>query len=107
MEYRKAANADGRIGESEVNGNASVWGTIAGITTAEQNAVGVAIFPHRMNRETTFFADDTSYGFLFAQATPFTVDAGATRSLRYRTSLLTSGISLPLMSGKYHIDNPL
>ena len=36
MEYRKAANADGRIGESEVNGNMSVWGTLCGLTAAEQ-----------------------------------------------------------------------
>ncbi len=84
MEYRKASNADGRIGESEVNGNKSAWGTLSGITTAEQNAVGIAIFPHPTNGEATFFADDTSYGFLFAQVAPFTVDAGATRTLRYR-----------------------
>ena len=84
MEYRKASNADGRIGESEVNGRTSMWGTIAGITTAEQNAVGVAIFPHPTNRETTFFAEDASHGFLFAQATPLTISTGATCSLRYR-----------------------
>lgn len=84
MEYRKASDADGRLGESEVNENKSAWGTIAGITTAEQNAVGVAILPHSVNGETTFFADDTSYGFLFAQGAPFTVDAGAMRTLRYR-----------------------
>ena len=84
MEYRKASDADGRLGESEVNGNSSAWGTLSGITTAEQNAVGVAIFPHPTNGETTFFADDTSYGFLFAAVAPFTVDAGATRTLKYR-----------------------
>ena len=84
MEYRKASDADGRLGESEVNGNTSVWGTISGITAAEQNPVGVAIFPHPTNRETTFFADDAASGFLFAQATPFTVGTGATCSLRYR-----------------------
>ena len=84
MEYRKALNADGRLGESEVNGNKSAWGTLSGITTAQQNAVGVAIFPHPTNGETTFFADDLSYGFLFAEATPFTVDVGATRILKYR-----------------------
>ena len=103
MEYRKAANADGRLGESEVNGNASVWGTIAGITTAEQNAVGVAIFPHPMNGETTFFADDISYGFLFAQATPFTVNAGATCSLRYRV-LAYIGDLFTFDIWKYHED---
>ena len=84
MEYRKASDADGRLGESEVNGNRAAWGTLSGITTAEQNAVGVAIFPHPTNGETTFFADDTAYGFLFAAAAPFTVDVGATRPLKYR-----------------------
>lgn len=84
MEYRKASDADGRLGESEVNGNRSAWGTLSGITTAEQNAVGVAIFPHPTNGETTFFADDISYGFLFAAAAPFTVDVGTTRILKYR-----------------------
>ena len=84
MEYRKASDADGRLGESEVNGNRSAWGTLSGITTAEQNAIGVAIFPHPTNGETTFFADDTAYGFLFAAIAPFTVDAGATRILKYR-----------------------
>ena len=84
MEYRKASDADGRLGESEVNGNKSAWGTLSGITTAAQNPVGVAIFPHPTNGETTFFADDTSYGFLFAAVAPFTVAAGATRILKYR-----------------------
>lgn len=84
MEYRKATDADGRLGESEVNGKTSAWGTLSGITTSEQNAVGVVIFPHPMNGETTFFAEDASFGYLFAQATPFTVDTGATHTLRYR-----------------------
>jgi hypothetical protein len=84
MEYRKAFDADGRIGESEVNGKTSAWGTFSGITTAEQNAVGVAIFPHQSNGETTFFAKDALFGFLFAQTAPFTVDAGETRTLKYR-----------------------
>ena len=84
MEYRKALDADGRIGESEVSGNVSAWGTISGITTAEQTAVGVAIFPHPMNRDTKFFAEDISFGFLFAQASPFTVGAETTRTLKYR-----------------------
>ena len=77
MEYRKAADAEGRIGESEVNGKASAWGTLCGLTAAEQEAVGVAIFPHPINGETTFLAEDASFGFLFAQATPFTVNADA------------------------------
>ena len=84
MEYRKAYNANGRMGESEVNGKTSAWGTLSGITTAEQNAIGVAIFPHSSNGETTFFAEDASFGFLFAEAAPFTVDTGETHSLKYR-----------------------
>jgi hypothetical protein len=84
MEYRKAANANGRIGESEVNGNRSAWGTLSGITTAEQRAVGVAIFPHPTNGETTFLAEDASFGYLFAQAVPFKVNVGVTRTLKYR-----------------------
>lgn len=103
MEYRKASDADGRLGESEVNGKISMWGTIAGITTAEQNAVGVAIFPHPTNGETTFFADDTSSGFLFAQVAPFTVDAGATRSLKYRV-LAYIGDLFTFDVWKYHED---
>lgn len=83
MEYRKAMNANGRIGESEVDGHVSVWGTLCGITATEQAGVGVAIFPHPTNGETTFFADDASFGFLFAQAAPFTVEAGATHTLKY------------------------
>ncbi len=106
MEYRKASDADGRLGESEVNGNTSVWGTIAGITTAEQNAVGVAIFPYPTNGETTFFADDTSYGFLFTQVAPFTVAAGATHILRYRV-LAYIGDLFTFDVWQYHIDNPL
>ena len=84
MEYRKAANADSRIGESEVNGNVSMWGTLCGLTAAEQEAVGVAIFPHPSNGDTTFLAEDVSFGYLFAQAAPFTINADTTRTLKYR-----------------------
>ena len=84
MEYRKTANADGRIGESEVNGTVSAWGTLCGIAATEQAAVGVAIFPHPSNGETTFLAEDASFGYLFAQAAPFTVNADATHTLKYR-----------------------
>lgn len=84
MEYRKASNANGRIGESEVNGNKSVWVTLSGITTAEQNPVGISIFPHPINGETTFLVEDASFGFLFAQAVPFTVNVGMTHTLKYR-----------------------
>ena len=92
MEYRKAANADGRIGESEVNGNISVWGTLCGVTTAEQEAVGVAIFPHPSNGDTTFLAEDASFGYLFAQAVPFTVDTDTTRTLKYRVLAYTGDL---------------
>ena len=84
MEYRKAANADGRMGESEVSGNLSVWGTLCGLTAAEQEAVGAAIFPHPSNGDTTFLAEDASFGYLFAQAAPFTINADTTRTLKYR-----------------------
>ena len=84
MEYRKAADADGRIGESEVNGNISVWGTLCGLTAAEQEAIGVAIFPHPSNGDTTFLAADASFGFLFAQAAPFTINADTIHTLKYR-----------------------
>lgn len=84
MGYRKAADANGRIGESEVNGNRSAWGTLSGITTEEQGSVGVAIFPHPTNGETTFLAEDASFGYLFAQAVPFKVNVGVTRTLKYR-----------------------
>ena len=84
MEYRRAMNADGRIGESEVNERVSEWGTLCGITATEQAGVGVAIFPHPENGETTFFAEDASFGFLFAQAAPFTINAGETHTLKCR-----------------------
>ena len=84
MEYRKAANADAQIGESEVNGNISAWATLCGLTTAEQEAVGVAIFPHPSNGETTFLAEDAAFGYLFAQAAPFTVNTETTHALKYR-----------------------
>ena len=84
MEYRKAANADGRIGESEVNGNQSVWGTLCGLTAAEQAAVGIAILPHPSNGDTMFLAKDASFGYLFAQAAPFTIDTDTTHLLKYR-----------------------
>ncbi len=92
MEYRKAANADGRIGESEVNGNTSVWGTLCGLTAAEQAAVGVAIFPHPSNGDTMFLAEDASFGFLFAQAAPFRINADTTRTLKYRVLAYTGDL---------------
>ena len=92
MEYRKAADADGRIGESEVNGKASAWGTLCGLTAAEQEAVGVAILPHPSNDETIFLAEDASLGFLFAQAMPFTLNTDETHTLKYRVLAYTGDL---------------
>ena len=103
MEYRKASNADGRIGESEVNGKTSAWGTLSGITTAEQNGVGVAIFPPPGNGETTFFVEDAAFGFLFAQGPTFTVDAGETHTLKYRV-LVYVGDLFTVDVWRYHQD---
>ena len=103
MEYRKAADADGRIGESEVNGNISAWGTLCGLTAAEQAAVGVAIFPHPSNGETMFHAEDASFGYLFAQATPFTVGPGSTHTLKYRILAYTGDLFTVDVWG-YHQD---
>ena len=103
MEYRKAADADGRIGESEMNGNLSAWGTLCGLTAAEQAAVGVAIFPHPSNGETTFHAEDASFGYLFAKAAPFTVETGATRTLKYRVLAYTGDLFTVDVWG-YHQD---
>ena len=103
MEYRKAADADGRIGESEMNGNLSAWGTLCGLTAAEQEAVGVAIFPHPSNGETTFHAEDASFGYLFAQAAPFTVNTGSTHTLKYRVLAYTGDLFTVDVWG-YHQD---
>ena len=103
MEYRKTADADGRIGESEVNGNISVWGTLCGLTAAEQEAVGVAIFPHPSNGDTTFLAADASFGFLFAQAAPFTINADTIHTLKYRV-LAYAGDLFTVDLWRYHQD---
>ena len=84
MEHRKAVDADTRMGESEVSGKVSAWGTLSGLTTAENAPVGVAIFPHPANGKTTFFAKDVSFGYLFAQAEPFVVSPVMMRTLKYR-----------------------
>ena len=103
MEYRKAADANGRIGELAVNGNRSVWGTLSGVTTADQSVVGVGIFPHPTNGETTFLAEDASLGYLFAQAVPFKVNVGVTRTLKYRV-LAYIGDLFTVDIWKYHQD---
>ncbi|MCE2414665.1 PmoA family protein [Candidatus Poribacteria bacterium] len=103
MEYRKAANANGGIGEMAVNGNRSVWGTLSGVTAAEQSVVGVGIFPHPTNGETTFLVEDVSFGYLFAQAAPFKVNVGLTRTLKYRV-LAYIGDLFTVDVWKYHQD---
>ena len=82
MEHRKAADSNGRIGESEVNGQESEWGTLCGITA--NTAIGVAILSHPENGKTRFLAEDAHLGFLFAQTPRFILDANATRTLKYR-----------------------
>ena len=103
MEYRKAADANGRIGELAVNGNRSVWGTLSGVTATEQSVVGVGIFPHPTNGETTFLAEDASFGYLFAQSVPFKVNVGLTRTLKYRV-LAYIGDLFTVDVWKYHQD---
>lgn len=103
MEYRKAANANGGIGELAVNGKRSVWGTLSGVTAAEQSVVGIAIFPHPTNGETTFLTEDVSFGYLFAQAAPFKVNVGLTRTLKYRV-LAYIGDLFTVDVWKYHQD---
>lgn len=103
MEYRKAADANGRIGELAVNGNRSVWATLSGVTATEQSVVGVGIFPHPTNGETTFLAEDASLGYLFAQAVPFKVNVGLTRTLKYRV-LAYIGDLFTVDVWKYHQD---
>lgn len=82
MEHRKAANANGKIGESEVNEQESEWATLCGISS--DAAIGVAILPHSKNGQTLFLAEDTYKGFLFANTAPFTLNANENRELNYR-----------------------
>lgn len=103
MEYRKAADANGRIGESEIKGTKSAWGALSGITAAQQNTIGITICPHPTNGDTTFLAEDTSLGYLFAQAVPFKVNVGVTRTLKYRV-LAYTGDLFTVDIWKYHED---
>ncbi|MXZ01891.1 hypothetical protein F4Y93_15075, partial [Candidatus Poribacteria bacterium] len=84
MEHRKAVDADTRMGKLEMSGKMSAWGTLSGLTTAENAPVGVAILPHPANGKTTFFAEDVAFGYLFAQATPLVVSTLMMRPLKYR-----------------------
>ena len=82
MEHRKAANASGKIGESEVNEQESEWGTLCGIVG--DTAIGVAILPHPANGQALFLAEDVYKGFLSAQTAPFTLNVNEKRELNYR-----------------------
>ncbi len=82
MEHRKAADSSGRIGESEVNGQEAEWVTLCGIVS--NTAVGVAILSHPDNGQTLFRAEDAYLGYLLAQTQPFSLNANATRTLKYR-----------------------
>lgn len=82
MEHRKAANSDGRIGESEVNQQSSKWVTLCGISA--NTTVGLAIIPHPTNGKTFFQAEDMYQGYLLAQTPQFTLDTNAERTLKYR-----------------------
>lgn len=82
MEHRKTANSDGRIGETEVNQQASKWATLCGISA--NTAVGLAIFPHTINGRTSFLAKDAYQGYLLAQTPQFTLDVNKTQTLKYR-----------------------
>jgi hypothetical protein len=82
MEHRKTANADGRIGELEVDQQSSKWATLCGILA--NTAVGLAILPHPSNGKTSFLVEDTYHGYLFAQTPQFTLDVNTTQTLKYR-----------------------
>ncbi len=82
MEHRKAANANGKIGESEVNEQESEWATLCGING--DTATGVAILPHPANGQTLFLAEDAYKGFLFANTAPFSLNIKEKRELNYR-----------------------
>ncbi len=90
MEYRKVANANGRIGEAEVNGQFASWCTLSGIAANE--AVGVAILTHPDNGQTRFEAEDAALGFLKACTEPFTLEAGEMHMLKYRVLIYAGDI---------------
>ncbi len=90
MEHRKTANADGRIGEIEVNQQASKWATLYGISA--NATVGVAILPHPSNGKTSFLAKDAYQGYLFAQTPQFTLDANTSQTLKYRVVIYVGDI---------------
>ena len=82
MEHRKVANANGKIGESEVNEQESAWATLCGINA--EDTIGVAILPHTENGQTLFHAKDAYQGFLSAQTAPFSLNTNEKRKFNYR-----------------------
>ena len=90
MEHRKTANADGRIGELEVDQQSSKWATLCGISA--NDAVGMAILPHPSNGNTSFLAKDAYQGYLFAQTPQFTLDANTSQTLKYRVLIYVGDI---------------
>ena len=100
MEHRKTANASGQLGEAEVNGQLSDWGTLCGI--AADMAIGVAILPHPANEETQFLAADLYFGFLLAHTAPFTLEARTTRTLAYRLLIYNGDLFTVDVADYYH-----
>lgn len=82
MDHRKVANSDGRIGESEVNGQESAWVTLCGISG--DTAVGIAILPYKNNGKTIFHVEDVYRGFIFAHNSPVSIIADEKHTLNYR-----------------------
>ena len=99
MEHRKTANANGQLGESEVNGQLSEWGTLCGI--AADTAIGVAILPHPANGETRFTAADVYDGFLIAHTAPFTLAFKKTRRLAYRLLIYNGDLFTVDVANRY------
>ena len=100
MEHRKTTDSNGRIGESEMNGQESEWGTLCGIVG--NTAVGLAILPHQANGKTMFYAEDAYLGYLFAQTQPFTLDTNKTLTLKYRVIIYVGDLFTIDLSEYYH-----
>ena len=99
MEHRKIADADGRIGEAEVNRTKSKWGTLCGIV--DNTAVGLVICPHPANGTTQFIAEDVYQGFLMAKTLSLTINPHQNRVLRYRV-LIYLGDLFTFDVGEYY-----
>ncbi len=82
MEHRKIANADGKIGEAEVNSTESKWGTLCGIV--DNTAIGLVICPHPANGPTQFIAEDVYQGFLLAKTPSLIINPHQNQVLSYR-----------------------